>query len=275
MIGALTATNALVALGVGSALTLALLFVVVRARRSGRAERQQRLALVSELTLRLEGTVRELSEALERVQEEGRRNRFLGELGASIDLDEVLSRTLEAGAAIPGVDAALVSIRGSGEQPIVATVGLSAEEAQRQAISGPPDGHEARAISIVYQYPPTLEDSSVVHAGLAVPVPGEAGNVVITGHRDTFFRHIHELQKGDTVVVQRDGKTFRYEVTGKKIVEPTDVSVLQPTNDSRMTLITCYPFNYIGPAPKRLVVFSKLVGDKEPDQQRSGAPGGQ
>ena len=175
MIGALTATNALVALGVGSALTLALLFVVVRARRSGRAERQQRLALVSELTLRLEGTVRELSEALERVQEEGRRNRFLGELGASIDLDEVLSRTLEAGAAIPGVDAALVSIRSSGEQPTVATLGLSAEEARRQAISGPPDGHEARAISIVYQYPPTLEASGVVHAGLAVPVPGEAG----------------------------------------------------------------------------------------------------
>ena len=55
--------------------------------------------------------MRELSEALERAQEEGRRNRFLGELGASIDLDEVLSRTLEAGGAIPGVDAAIVSIR--------------------------------------------------------------------------------------------------------------------------------------------------------------------
>lgn len=107
------------------------------------------------------------------------------------------------------------------------------------------------------------------------PVPGEAGNVVITGHRDTFFRHIHELQKGDTVVVQRDGKTFRYEVTGKKIVDPNDVSVLQPTKDSRMTLITCYPTFYIGPAPKRLVVFSKLIADKASGEQRAGAPGGQ
>jgi len=97
--------------------------------------------------------VRELSEALERAQEEVRRNRFLGELGASIDLDEVLSRTLEAGGAIPGVDAAIVSIRDSVDKPIVTTLGLSAEEAQRQVISGPPNGHEARAISISYQLP--------------------------------------------------------------------------------------------------------------------------
>ena len=111
------------------------------------------LTLVSEMNTRMEVMVRELSEALERAQEEGRRNRFLGELGASIDLDEVLSRTLEAGGAIPGVDAAIVSIRDGAEKPIVATLGLSAEEAQRQVVSGPPNGHEARAISIVYQYP--------------------------------------------------------------------------------------------------------------------------
>ena len=95
------------------------------------------LTLVSEMNTRMEGMVRELSEALERAQEEGRRNRFLGELGASIDLDEVLSRTLEAGGAIPGVDAAIVSIRDGAEKPIVATLGLSAEEAQRQVVSGP------------------------------------------------------------------------------------------------------------------------------------------
>ena len=132
---------------------------------------QQVLTLVSEMNTRMEGMVRELSESLERAQEEGRRNRFLGELGASIDLDEVLSRTLEAGGAIPGVDAALVSIRDGGDKPIVATLGLSAEEAQRQVISGPPNGHEARAISIVYQYPPALEGTELVHSGLAVPVP--------------------------------------------------------------------------------------------------------
>jgi sortase A len=90
-------------------------------------------------------------------------------------------------------------------------------------------------------------------------MPGEPGNAVITGHRDTFFRHIYELQKGDEIVVRRNGQVFRYEVTGKKIVKPEDVSVLKQTPDPRLTLITCYPTYYIGPAPERLVIFSKLV----------------
>jgi diguanylate cyclase (GGDEF)-like protein len=126
----------------------------------------------------MEGMVRELSDALERAQEDARRTRVLGELGASIDLDEVISRTLEAGGAIPGVDAALVSVRSGFDKPIVATLGLSSEEAQRQAISGPPNGHSARAISMVYQYPPPLEGvDQPVHSGLAVPLPGEADTI--------------------------------------------------------------------------------------------------
>jgi len=152
MTAAVTATTVLVAAGAAAAtLVLALLAVLVRSRRRGRDDQAQVLELISQMNARMEGVVRELSEALERAQEEGRRNRFLGELGSSIDLDEVLSRTLEAGGAIPGVDAALVSIRSGVEKPVVATLGLSMEEAQRQAISGPPNGHAARAISIVYR----------------------------------------------------------------------------------------------------------------------------
>jgi LPXTG-site transpeptidase (sortase) family protein len=88
--------------------------------------------------------------------------------------------------------------------------------------------------------------------------PGDSGNSVISGHRDTFFRHIHELEKGDEFFVERGGKRFVYAVTGKKIVEPNDLSVTRPSSESQLTLITCYPTYYIGPAPKRLVVFSKL-----------------
>ena len=91
------------------------------------------------------------------------------------------------------------------------------------------------------------------------PLPGEPGNAVITAHRDTFFRHIYELSPGDEILVERNGQTFRYAVTGKKIVKPEDVSVLQRTGDAELTLITCYPTYYVGPAPERLVVFSKLV----------------
>ena len=89
--------------------------------------------------------------------------------------------------------------------------------------------------------------------------PGENGNSVITGHRDTFFRHIYELNKGDDILVRRNGEVIKYQVTGKKVVDPEDLSVLKQTGDPQLTLITCYPTYYIGPAPERLVVFSKMV----------------
>jgi LPXTG-site transpeptidase (sortase) family protein len=91
------------------------------------------------------------------------------------------------------------------------------------------------------------------------PAPGENGNSVITGHRDTFFRHIYELKKGDEIVVRRGGKAFQYLVERKFVVQPTDVGVLRPTSDARLTLITCYPTYYVGPAPERLVVTAKLA----------------
>lgn len=89
--------------------------------------------------------------------------------------------------------------------------------------------------------------------------PGEQGNVVISAHRDTFFRHIYELSKGDQVQLQRGGATYTYEVTAKKVTDPNDVAVLKATPDARLTLITCYPTYYIGPAPERLVVFARLL----------------
>jgi LPXTG-site transpeptidase (sortase) family protein len=94
--------------------------------------------------------------------------------------------------------------------------------------------------------------------------PGEDGNAVITAHRDTFFRNIYELRKGDSILIRRRGEVYKFEVTGKKVVTPDDISVLRRTNDPRLTLITCYPIYYIGPAPERLVVFSKLV-ERSPD----------
>lgn len=103
--------------------------------------------------------------------------------------------------------------------------------------------------------------------------PGDEGNVVITAHRDTFFRHIYELNKDDVIQVQRNGMTYLYQVTGKKIVEPTDLAVAAPTKDARLTLITCYPTYFIGPAPERLVVFSRLLSQADEMQlQKTAAP---
>jgi diguanylate cyclase (GGDEF)-like protein len=105
---------------------------------------------------------------------------MLGELAGTIDLDEVLTRTLDAAGAMPGVDAALARLD-DGDSPIIATLGLSTEEAQRQAIAGPPGGAEARSISLVYQYPTEMASSdgpaSLIHSGLAVPVQTESGAI--------------------------------------------------------------------------------------------------
>jgi LPXTG-site transpeptidase (sortase) family protein len=90
-------------------------------------------------------------------------------------------------------------------------------------------------------------------------LPGESGNAVIAGHRDTFFRHIHELESGDDILITRGGHQFHYIVTEKFIVDPQNLSVTRPTPDGRLTLVTCYPTYYIGPAPKRLIVVASLL----------------
>jgi diguanylate cyclase (GGDEF)-like protein len=206
MADAAASTTVLVALG-AALVTLLLVLAVLGLRRRGGRDQREAIELVSEMNRRMERTVRELSEALERAQEEGRRNRFLGQLGGSIDLDEVLEHTLQAGGAIPGVDAALVSIQVPGEKPIVATLGLSAGEAQRQVISGPPDGNEARAISIVYQYPPTVEAAELIHSGLAVPVHGETGPMgfLAVFSRSASHRYNDEVTRELEELAQRAG----------------------------------------------------------------------
>ena len=181
-------TTALVALG-AALVTLGLVLVVLlltRRPRPAPAEETGELALaVRELNTRMEGFARELTQALERSQDGERRSRHFGELAGSIDLDEVLTRVLEAAGATPGADAALVTVSGAGgaNKPIVATLGLSTEEAERQAITGPPDGRQVRSVAISYEYPePTNGDveshaGDPIRSGLAVPLPGEAGTV--------------------------------------------------------------------------------------------------
>jgi sortase A len=89
--------------------------------------------------------------------------------------------------------------------------------------------------------------------------PGEAGNAVVSAHRDTFFHNIVKLRPGDYILVERSGRTFTYVVEGFRIVKPNESSVVAPTGYSRLTLVTCDPAYYMGPAPHRLVVISRLL----------------
>src|SRR5438552_4790922 len=178
-----------ISVGLGALVVLLLALLVVRWRSDNSTD--ERVAeVVASLNERMDELGRELAGALERAEEEGRRSRLFGELAGSIDLDEVLSRTLEAAGSLGGADAALVMLPDmQGGKPLVATLGLSVEEAERHAITGPPDGRLARSITMSYTYPELdqAEDvpGEIIHAGLAVPLPGEAQTL---GYLTVFTR---------------------------------------------------------------------------------------
>jgi len=179
-----------ISVGLGALVVLLLALLVVRWRSDNSTD--ERVAeVVASLNARMDELGKELAGALERAEEEGRRSRIFGELAGSIDLDEVLSRALEAAGALPGADAALLMLPDQqGGKPLVATLGLSVEEAERHAITGPPDGRLARSISMSYTYPElerqaTEREDGVIHAGLAVPLPGETSTL---GYLTVFTR---------------------------------------------------------------------------------------
>jgi LPXTG-site transpeptidase (sortase) family protein len=90
-------------------------------------------------------------------------------------------------------------------------------------------------------------------------IPGDRGNSVIAGHRDTHFRILKDLKKGDIITLERDGHAFQYRIVTLEIVRPTDNTFYQPTSKAVLTLVTCYPFYYLGPAPKRFIVRAELL----------------
>lgn len=95
------------------------------------------------------------------------------------------------------------------------------------------------------------------------PLPGEWGNVVLAGHRDGFFRPLRNIQSGDAITLRTSGGDLRYEVESTAVVPPSDISVLQPSSERRLTLITCFPFYYVGPAPNRFIVRARQVRSSE------------
>ena len=90
-------------------------------------------------------------------------------------------------------------------------------------------------------------------------LPGEPGNVCLTGHRDTFFRPLKDLKIKDEIQVSTLEGNFNYEVESLRVVEPDNVGVLAPSGKNVLTLVTCYPFYYVGPAPQRWIVRAKQV----------------
>jgi sortase A len=90
-------------------------------------------------------------------------------------------------------------------------------------------------------------------------LPGQPGNVAIAGHRDTFFRALRNVRNDDEITVTTLAGSYRYIVDSTQVVAPEDTQVLDDSGDSILTLVTCYPFYFVGPAPKRFIVRAHKI----------------
>jgi len=89
--------------------------------------------------------------------------------------------------------------------------------------------------------------------------PGERGNVDLAGHRDTYFHSLGRIAPGDQVFLTTPDGRFEYRVVWARVVSPSRTDLLAPTGSRQLTLVTCYPFHWIGPAPQRFVVRARAV----------------
>jgi sortase A len=115
------------------------------------------------------------------------------------------------------------------------------------------------AVSVVQGESPTILERAVGHLA-DTALPGELGNVVLAGHRDTFFRPLKGVRVGDAITMKMRDGDVTYEVESTSVVPPTDLSVLDSTGGRTLTLITCFPFAYVGSAPNRFIVRARETG---------------
>jgi sortase A len=110
-------------------------------------------------------------------------------------------------------------------------------------------------------------------------LPGQPGNVSLAGHRDTFFRPLRNILQNDIITLTTLRSEYHYRVGSTRVVVPTEVSVLDPTGDEILTLVTCHPFSYVGVAPNRFIVRAERVTDQQALREgkandvRVGVPG--
>ncbi|HEY7729570.1 MAG TPA: sensor domain-containing diguanylate cyclase [Gaiellaceae bacterium] len=175
-------TTAVIALAALAAL-LIVGWIATVGMRSRRASDERITHALGEVSARMDSLSSELADAITRAQEEGRRLRTIGALGAVADLDEVLARTVEAATTLAGVDAAIIRTHEPDGAPVVASLGLPAETAEHFVPSEAPDGARVRTLSLAYAYDADDEPAEALRAGVVVPLDGETERL---GHLAVF-----------------------------------------------------------------------------------------
>lgn len=123
---------------------------------------------------------------------------------------------------------------------------------------------------------PGVDDDTLSHAVGHIPgtaLPGQTGNVGLAGHRDSYFRGLRELRRQDLIRVSTPEAIYEYAVNSMKVVKPDRAEVLDPSDGQTLTLVTCYPFSYVGRAPKRFVVTARRVEGALAQASGAGAGG--
>jgi sortase A len=93
----------------------------------------------------------------------------------------------------------------------------------------------------------------------STPLPGQPGNTGLAGHRDTFFRPLKDIRQNDIITLTTLRGNYRYRVVSTRVVAPSEISVLNPTEHEVLTLVTCYPFYFVGSAPSRFIVRAEKI----------------
>jgi len=101
-------------------------------------------------------------------------------------------------------------------------------------------------------------------------LPGQEGNVAIAGHRDTFFRPLRKIRQNDEITLTTLSGSYRYRVDSTQVIEPENTSVLEDSDEAILTLVTCYPFNFVGSAPKRFIVRAHRVPSGADQESEEG-----
>ena len=167
---------------------------------------------------------------------------FLYQRYENRELDAIL--TSRASSAITDSASTPVSRR---RQPPIAGSAMGRVEIPRLGVSAVVRaGSDARTLRLAVGYSP------------GTALPGELGNLGLAGHRDTFFQRLREIRADDEIRVATPEGTFSYRVERTLIVNPADIWVLDPTTTATLTLVTCYPFTYVGSAPQRFIVRATL-----------------
>jgi LPXTG-site transpeptidase (sortase) family protein len=147
--------------------------------------------------------------------------------------------------------------------------GKPAKRVARKRVSGPVAKLEIARLGVSGIVEEGLDAKTLKNAigmSLTSAQPGERGNVVLAAHRDTFFAGLRNAKKGDVVVLSTtDGKKHRYRISKTFVVDPSAHWVMNSSPKKKMlTLITCYPFRYVGSAPQRFIVQAEPVDDVKP-----------